>query len=169
MTNQILAFVFITAMWGAAVVFVGRLERRERFRLRAAACVGCFYILTIGMMILVPQQVLSLRLIWRIVGMPILMVFIYVCWNLSISLCLYYGMWAFMAWQLLCELWIGLASFLQYVGKNSQINTVLLCVLVFVTGYLLIAITLAKWMPEDSKEKLGPRQLISAIVIFFSI
>ena len=75
-------------------------------------------------------------------------------------------MWAFMAWQLLCELWTGIISFWQYSEADMGIRSVLLCLAVFAVGFVLIAFTIAKWMPEDSKERLGPRQLISAIVIF---
>lgn len=166
MTEQILAFVFITAMWVSAMVFVGRQERREQFRLKAVSCIGSFYLLTVGLMFLLPEYSLILRIVWRVIGMPVLMLFIYVCWKLSLSISLYYGMWAFMAWQLLCELWTGMQSFLQYIGRSSEWNAIASSALIFIIGYLLVAITLAKWMPEDSKERLGPRQLISAIVIF---
>lgn len=166
MINMVLAVIFITAMWVSAVVFVGRLERREKFWLRLILCTACFYLMSLGMLRFMTQNFLLLRLIWRVIGMPMLEIFIYVCWKLSISLSLYYGIWAFMSWQLLCELWTGLISFFQYIGKNTEAKEILLCIFIFIIEYLLIGITLAKWMPEDSKEKLGPRQLISAIVIF---
>ena len=164
--NQILAFLFITAMWISAMVFVGRLERREHFWVRVVCCIAAFYLMTAGLLFLVPVRMMVLRIIWRVIGMPVLMLFINVCWNLSWSLSLYYGMWAFMAWQLLGELLSGISSFLQYIHKGTEVNELILCILIFVVGYLIIAITLAKWMPEDSKEKLGPRQLLSAIIIF---
>ena len=166
MINQILAFIFITAMWISAWVFVGRIEQKDHFWIRMSVCIIIFYLLTVALMFLVPQKTLMLRMIWRVIGMPLLLVFIYSCWKLSLSVSLYYGMWAFMAWQLLCELWMGITTFLQVSEKSREESGVLLCILIFGIGYLLIAITLAKWMPEDSKEKLGPRQLISAIFIF---
>ena len=166
MTDQILAFIFVTAMWISAMVFVGRLERKVHFIFRVSACIIIFYLLTAGLMIFLTEKLMILRIIWRVVGMPLLVVFIYNCFKLSLSLSLYYGMWAFMAWQLLCELWTGVTSFFLYFEKGVGIKSVFLCILIFSVGYLIIAITLAKWMPEDSKERLGPRQLISAIVIF---
>ena len=98
--------------------------------------------------------------------MPVLWVFVYTCWKLSFSLSLYYGMWAFMSWQLLCELWTAANAALQYMKQSTPMLEVLLSLAIFAGGNLLIRFTLARWMPEDSKEKLGPRQLISAIVIY---
>lgn len=166
MINQILAFLFITFMWVSAIVFVGRMDRKEHFGLRMIGYIGFFYLLTAVFMIIFAEKIMLLRIIWRIIGMPMLLVFIYTCWKLSFSLSLYYGMWAFMAWQLLCELWMGIISFLQYFEKDMGMKSVWLCLAVFMAGSVLIAFTLAKWMPQDSKERLGPRQLISAIVIF---
>lgn len=166
MIAQILAFIFITFMWISAIVFVGRLERKEHFVFHASVCIAGFYLLTEVLMIFLPEKMMMLRIIWRIIGMPMLLIFIYFCWKLSFSLSLYYAMWAFMAWQLLCELWTGIISFWQYSEADMGIRSVLLCLAVFAVGFVLIAFTIAKWMPEDSKERLGPRQLISAIVIF---
>ena len=164
--EQLLAFLMVTAMWISAMVFVGRLDRKEHFGGRVCIYVVSFYLLTVGTMFFLTEKIMLLRIIWRIIGMPILVIFIFNCWKISISLSLYYGMWAFMAWQLLCELWLGAAHFFGYLDKDTGAESTLLCILIFVLGYLIIGITLAKWMPEDSKERLGPRQLISAIVIF---
>lgn len=166
MINQLLAIVFITAMWVSAFVFVGNSERRERFGIRVVLCISCFYALTFILLSCMVEEMMNLRMIWKAVGMPVLVVFIYICWELSFSLCLYYGMWAFMVWQFLGELWTGLVSYLQHYGISSQVQELIINIIIFGAGNLLIAFTLARWMSEDSKEKLGPRQLISALVIF---
>lgn len=164
--NQMLAFVFVSAMWVCTFAYVKEIERKERFVLRTATCIGSFYALTLLFMILLPVEMSLLRVIWRVIGMPVLLVFIYNCWNLSLSLSLYYAMWAFMSWQLMCELWLGAISVLQYMNQSTPVVELILSLAIFAIGNLLIRWTLARWMPEDSKEKLGPRQLISAIVIF---
>ena len=164
--EQLLAFIFVSATWVCAFTYVKEIERRERFRLRATLCIGSFYALTLLFMLFLSAEISILRVIWRAIGMPVLLVFIYYCWNLSFSLSLYYSMWAFMSWQLLCELWIGAISVLQYINKSTSQLEIILSLLIFAVGNLAIRFTLARWMPADSKEKLGPRQLISALVIF---
>src|SRR5699024_5003829 len=39
-------------------------------------------------------------------------------------------------------------------------------VLTFLIAFLLIGFTIAKWIQEDGKGSIGPRQLTSALVIF---
>ena len=164
--EQILDFIFITAMWVSAVVFVGGMNRRETFWLRLTSCIVGFYLLTLGMLFWLPGEEQVIRIVWRIIGTPVLVVFIRICWHLSLSLSTYYGMWSFMTWQLLCELWSGFTVLLKYTGHASAVWNVVFSIGVFGLGYIIIALTLARWMPEDGKEKIGPRQLISAIVIF---
>lgn len=164
--NQMLAFVFVSAMWICAITYVREIERKEHFRLRAVLYIGSFYVLTMLFMCFFSAEISLLRLIWRVIGMPVLFVFIYICWDLSASLSLYYAMWSFMSWQLMCELWIGAVSVLQYTRSSTPLQEIILSLLTFTIGNLIVRFTLAHWMPEDSKEKLGPRQLISAIVIF---
>jgi len=164
--NQILAFIFVSAMWICAFSYVKEIERKERFWLRVTLCIGSFYAMTLLFMVIWSAELTLLRLVWRIIGMPVLWVFVYICWRLSFSLSLYYGMWAFMSWQLLCELWTGANAVLQYMKQSTPMSELLLSLAIFAGGNLLIRFTLARWMPEDSKEKLGPRQLISAIVIY---
>ena len=164
--EQLLAFIFITAMWIGAFAYVGKLERREKFWLKVALSSGSFYVITALAVYGFSAEIGILRIIWRVIGMPVLLLFIYICWKLSFSLSVYYAMWAFMSWQLLCELWTGLISFLQYMGMVKPAYELFFCLLIFVVGNLIIWFTLSRWMSEDSKEKLGPRQLISALVIY---
>ena len=164
--EQMLAFIFVSAMWVCAFSYVKEIERREHFWLRVTLCISSFYVLTLIFTFLWPVELAWLRVVWRAIGMPVLLIFVYICWNLSFSLSLYYGMWAFMSWQLMCELWIGAVSILNYVHLSTPLKEVHLSLLIFIVCNFVIRFTLARWMPEDSKETLGPRQLISAVVIF---
>ncbi len=164
--NFVLGLIFVTAMWIGTVVYVGRMERREHFSIRLALCVGGFYALAAAFIVLFSKNFMMLSVLWRIIGMPILVVFIYVCWNLSVSLCLYYAMWAFMSWQLMCELWIGIIMIIQPFAEKELKWQAIIGLFIFFIVNLIIGFTIARWMPEDGKEKIGPRQLFSALVIF---
>lgn len=158
--------IFITAMWMSALVYVGRMERREGFATKLVLCVGGLYAVTAVLVMCLSADMAMLRVLWRIAGVPILVVFIYACWKLSFSLSLYYAMWAFMSWELMCELWLGIMSALRYFEMAEQAKELACGVFIFAVGNLIVGGTIARWMPEDSKEKLGPRQLILAIIIF---
>lgn len=164
--GQILAFLFVSAMWTSAFVYAGKVERRDRFWLKTTLWIGGFYALIALFMNVMAVEISLLRLFWRAIGMPLLLGFIYYCWNLSLSRSLYCAMWAFMSWQLLCEFWTGLMSFLRYINLKMPLQEIVSGLLIFGVGNVLIWFTIARWVPEDSKEKLGPRQLISALVIY---
>ena len=164
--NFVLALIFATAMWIGTVVYVGRMVQRENFPMRLIVCVGGFYALAAAFIALFSKNLMGLSVLFRIIGMPILVVFIYGCWNISVSLCLYYAMWAFMSWQLMSELWIGIIMIIQPFTEIGLKWLALIGLLIFSVGNLMIGFTIARWMSEDGKEKIGPRQMISAIVIF---
>lgn len=164
--EQILAVIFILAMWLCAFTYVGNMQRRERFWPKVLLAVGAFYIFLDLCVRAASADVFVIQIIFRVCGMPILFLVVYSCWRLSFSLSLYYSIWAFMSWHFMCELWMGLLSLLEYLGIVTRTRGVVPALLVFGVGNLLIRFTFARWMPEDSKEKLGPRQLISAVVIF---
>lgn len=159
--------IFLTAMWAGAIVYVGRMERRGHFAARMILCTGGFYMLSAGLVFRLSGKPALLSILWRVIGMPMLVLFIFVCWKITFSLCLYYAMWAFMSWQLLCELGIGVIFIFRYLGMAVQ-QGIFISLFLFLCGNLAIGFTIARWMPEDRKEKIGPRQLTSAIVIFLA-
>ena len=164
--EQIQAFVFVTAIWLSTFAYVGKFERRELFGIRAIFSIMAFYVISYLCVLKFSGEVMALRLVWRAIGMPLSVAFIYACWKLSLSLSFYYGMWSFMSWQLICELWMGLIGFAQYIGRELLLDKVISSILFFGIGYTIIRLTLARWMPEDGKEKLGPRQLILGLSIY---
>ena len=153
--NFVLALIFATAMWIGTVVYVGRMVQRENFPMRLIVCVGGFYALAAAFIALFSKNLMGLSVLFRIIGMPILVVFIYGCWNISVSLCLYYAMWAFMSWQLMSELWIGIIMIIQPFTEIGLKWLALIGLLIFSVGNLMIGFTIARWMSEDGKEKIG--------------
>ena len=120
-----------------------------------------------GLVNLLPiQELLEIRFIMRLLGLGIIIVFVHTCFQVSWSVAIYDSIWALMSWQLILELWIGVLSL---VGDSISVVSsfaVISQVLIFIIGYLLIAVTIAKWMPDGGPKKIGPRQLTSAVLIF---
>lgn len=166
MMGWLLAGIFILSMWGCVFTYVGGMERRTGFAPKVLCYVGFFFVVAAVCSSIFPDRLYMIHMLLRIAGMPLLFLAVYHCFKLSPSLSLYYSIWAFMSWHFLCELWMGEVSLLRYLGITVPMQEVMVALLIFVAGNLIIRFTLARWMPEDSKEKLGPRQLISAVVIF---
>jgi hypothetical protein len=78
---------------------------------------------------------------------------------------MYCGAWTLISQQLLNEL----ATLLYHVGKRfflwSDWLWLGLTVLLFLLGYAAIGLTVARWMPENGRYDVGPRQFTSAMVL----
>lgn len=166
MAGWLLAGIFILAMWTSVFIYVGRMERRSFFTQKIIVYIGIFFIIAGICSSMFLDKLYLIHMLLRVAGMPTLFLAVYHCYKLSPSLSLYYSIWAFMSWHFLGELWMGIVSLCRYLEIMVSGLDVIFALLIFGIGNLVIRFTLARWMPENSKEKLGPRQLISAVVIF---
>lgn len=166
MSSYLQVFIPVTAMWLSIVCFGWREEEKPHLALRMTLCVGCVYLLAVLLSLVAAKEVILVRILWRLFAAPVLGCFIYACWKLSASLALYYAMWSFMLWQLQCELWFILISFGKGAGSINPNMELLISILVFAIGNIIVFLTIARWMPMDGNQKIGPRQLVSAILIF---
>ena len=154
------------AFFMGSLVYAYRRERQECFKRNLTLSVLIFGAFA-GLVNLLPiQELLEIRFIMRLLGLGIIIVFVHTCFQVSWSVAIYDSIWALMSWQLILELWIGVLSL---VGDSISVVSsfaVISQVLIFIIGYLLIAVTIAKWMPDGGPKKIGPRQLTSAVLIF---
>ena len=90
--------------------------------------------------------------------------FVRVCAGMPWMSTVYCGIWAIVSQQLLFELWalpqlyVGAAprpAFLWWLAGGA----------IFAVGFTAQALTLARWMPEEGRYRVGPRQCVSAIAL----
>lgn len=162
----LLAGIFIMSIGTSAFAYVGKMERREGFFPKMMCCIGLFFAVAAVCGGMFYNRFDIIQMLLRVAGMPVLFLAVYHCFKLSPSLSLYYSIWSFISWHFMCELWLGLNALFRYMGITFFMQEIVSALFIFAVGNLLIRLTLARWMPEDSKERLGPRQLISAVVIF---
>ena len=93
-----------------------------------------------------------------LIGMPLCVLFACWFWKLALSLSIYYSIWAFMAWQFLWEL--------HCTVDNTKMVILICGICVFLIGNLTFWYLKSHWLVDKEREKIGPRQLSSAIVIF---
>lgn len=104
------------------------------------------------------------RLFVRFGGFVLLILFLHTCWEIPWSVAVYDSIWAVVSWQLLYELWMGIGS--VYVADS--VWRVCAAVVIFAAGQLIAAFTIARWMPQGAGKEIGPRQIGSAVLIFFA-
>lgn len=152
----------------AAVVYAYTMERREDFGKRVLISLVGFFVITTPVNMLPITMLRGVLIFARIIGFLLIAFFLWWCWNVSWSVAVYTSVWAFMSWQLLYEIWLGISDSIGTIGEHNRVVTIVLCSGVFVTGYLLVGVTIAKWMPVGGPKRIGPRQLVSSLMIMMA-
>lgn len=169
MTDDLKMWFLFMAFWASGAVFVWPLEKKKDFWRR----IGFFAIAILSSFVvflcfLWDGQV-WLEVIVKSVSNIVMVFFLYTCWEISLSAALYDMIWAVSLWQLLLEVW----KVVQLFGKEAfELNIfaeVFAMTLLFSGAYIVCIQTIAKWMPNDRKKKIGPRQTLSAVLIFLII
>ncbi len=154
------------AFFVSGVIYVHTMERREYFWQRILGWAGIFILLLAFLNTFLPDITMGVRVGFRMIGYCLLILLARSCWNISWSLAMYQAIWAFMSWQLLFEIGLGIHwKSMEYGNGMAAYNWIAMLV-IFLGGCIIATFTIAKWMPEGGTKKIGPRQLISAFLIF---
>lgn len=162
-------WVLQSMFWCSGAVFVYSLEKREKFRLRAVCFAGIILVYSLTFQFFFWNGQSSREYLARFISMMLLVAFVYSGWKSSFSTALYNSIWAIVLWQLLTEVWTVIEFlYAEYYQKNPYM-VIPGMILLFCINYGIVAKTIGKWMPMDRRETIGPRQLLSAVLIFLII
>ena len=158
-----------TLFWSSGAAFAYSFERRDKFKQRAIGFAISIVIYSIVFLILFQTGSYMVEKAAWIIGVLLMVGMLYSCWKTSLSTALYNAIWAIVLWQILTEVW----TVIELIGKSyfeQNPYMILVGMLLFYSmNYLLVAKTIGKWMPIDRRESIGPRQLLSAILVFVII
>lgn len=159
-------WVMQSLFWGSGAVFAYSLEKREKFRARVVWFAGFILVFSFFFLISLWDGREETLYVYRVVSEALMIIFLYSGWKTTFSTAVYNSIWAITLWQLLLEVW-SVIEFLgaEYFRKNPPMIIVGILML-FGVNYTIVAKTIGKWMPLDRRESIGPRQLMSAILIF---
>ena len=153
----------VTGLWIAALLFLWPLRRRENFRLRLAAGLAG------GVLLHLPVGLLSPRsgLLWLVflVSFVLAVGFFILCADISRSAAVYCAAWVMVLYHLSCSLAMALRRALDRWPLTAGICAAAAVVLL----YLIVGLTLARWMPVKGTYQIGPRQFSLALVLLLLI
>lgn len=169
MADDLRIWVFQMLFWAAGAVFAYPMEKRDRFRLRALCFAGIVIVYTVVFQVWVWDGDHTAEKIARIVSMFLMVGFLYSGWKTSFTTAIYNAIWAIVLWQLLSELW----SVIELQGNSyftEHPAMIIVGILVFyAVNYYIVSRTIGKWMPIDRRYYIGPRQTLSALLLFLII
>lgn len=155
--------------WSSGAVFAYSLERREQFRKRAIVFGGIVILYSIVFWFLLWDGSVEIEYLCRFISMIIMVAFLYYEWECKFTVALYNAIWAIAIWQIVSEVW-SVIEFMgaEYFAENPYMIIVGM-ILLFSASHILVGTTIGKWMPMDRKDVIGPRQTVSAILLFLII
>lgn len=161
-----LVWINEAALFFSIFVYTFTQLRREDFgrRMAVTAVVYAVIIMAVNAMLIneVIKADIYLRMFWYLMVVLVLKF----CWEVKWSYAFYFGMWAFVSWQLLCGIWQQIMVIAHISISHTPFTAAAGNILVFAVGFAVASLTFAKWMTENVV-KIGPRQLSSGILIFF--
>lgn len=169
MIHQIEMFIIFFCFWSCGAVFSYTVERRKNFKRNATIIGIVLLLLFVGFCLIFPSQVFMRKVIAKNISIILMFFSVWGLWDMYATTAIYNTIWAVSLWQLLFEVWNVTQVFVGNIFARNDILRLLVMVGIFAFGHVVCAFTIAKWMPEDRKRKLGPRQTSSAILIFLII
>ena len=162
----ILQGTFLTS----GIVFASAMEKREPFQKRFIfSFAATFSLLILVYFFKVDVSVFLLLMTKSLFCIVLMVSFLHFCWEMSWSVAVYDSIWAISLWIMLCEDWKVIRELIINKWGSQWLSLLFFFGLLFALGHLVCAYTIAKWMPKDRKEKLGPRQMSSAVLIYLLI
>lgn len=166
MTGNLERWILFFLFWASGAVFVWPMKKRKSFWRKIA---GLFVVVFGGFLVFFHflwDGQIGLEVLAKTAGNIIMVYFLYTCWEISLSVAVYNMIWAVSLWQLLLEVWKVTQMFGEALFEQSVLKEVIGILLLFSGFYLVCVGTIAKWMQKDQKKNIGPRQTLSAILIF---
>ena len=160
MDNFMTVLISTCVLFGSALVFIAPLRKRDNWGLYLIPMFALFFLLmginigANGLYWLGGQflQYLGIVLMVRL------------CTKISISADFYCGVWILIIGETTHELWLWLRSFFSAYLTTTAMD--ILSILIFAAVlFFFIHRTIARWMPQGDLYQIGPRQLLSALLL----
>ena len=166
--DMIQFWLFQCFFWASGAVFSYPLKKRKNFMIRIISFAGIVLIYSLLFLFLFWNGAEQIEFLFRLVSGLLMVLFLYVCWESDISVAVYNAVWAIALWQLLTEVWAVIGFLAESFLEQYPYVIVGGIILLFAVNDVIVAKTIGKWMPID-RHKVGPRQLVSAVLIFLII
>ncbi len=154
------------ALWISGIVFALHNDFRDNARKRI--CISILILLAniVAIIYIMIQAPINVEFMLHLCVYIVMSALIYVNWKVSYSIAVYLTIWAVICWQIIfeiCDIWNVIPG--TEFGRVTIIRWGVM-VLLFAIGYIVVAFTISKWLLSEGRKTLGPRQMISAILLF---
>lgn len=164
--DRVSQWICILAFLPSGFIYVYTIQRRIVNRKHIAIGLFLFFLLCAGMEKMTYGNPAGSGFFVRILGFLFLIWLLHTGIRLTWNAAIYYGVWAFLTWQILSEVWLILDRLSAPLRAGTSWPEWILGLLVYLIGYTLSALTIGRFMPDGGEKKIGPRQLSLALLDF---
>lgn len=153
------------AFWLGGIVFIHREEKRNNFTVR----MWISSVIALALCIVLSAYSrgdfpLEKVIIHGISSIGLICYFL--CnWKITYSIAVYNFVWTRIVWWLIIETWQFIIVALNRITPLHVQKGYIGLFIFFLLLYAVCNVTIARWIPESGKKKIGPKQLISAMLI----
>ena len=162
---QIGSVICEIALWFGGIVFIHREEERNNFSMRMWISSIIAVALCVALSIYYGGDFPFREGILQVVSTAAGIAFMLWNWKTTPSIAIYNFIWTRIVWWLTIELYQFIIVAIERVVLLTVLAHSLILVLLFVISYGICNFTIARWIPENGKKRIGPRQLTLAILI----
>lgn len=149
----------------AAIIFMHQKKKRDSFKRRIAISSGVLLAVILFTSGSAMSDSLMIDMIFQVMVSICTMIYLKINWEISFSIAIYDTLFARLFWWILVEVARFVFTMLVYLRGSLPKEWICAGLILFLAaGLLLLAKTVALWIPEN-RSKIGPRQLLSAVLI----
>lgn len=166
MKDQVSRWIMQVAFLASGQIYVHTIEPKPENR-KKTACIAVILLLFFAVL----NRFYVYDEFWpemavRMTGFLLLGYMSYTGRKLSLVAAFYYSIWAFCSWQLMYEWYLVCYHTGGAYWNNRQVQLWMTEIMIFAVGYVIVAITIGRIIPDKGKKTIGPRQLLLAMITF---
>lgn len=161
-------WIYRAAFWLSGMIFTIPMEKRGNFKRNFWIFLSVAAVYEVFLWILPGNGTVVKEALGRVAGSMILWAGLCGCWEVSRSVACYNMIWGVSVWVVTAE---GISVLLRYCPwfwENDLLRKFGI-ISAYLISYLLCYATIARWMPRERKERLGPRQMTLTATLFLVI
>ena len=166
MVEQVSRWIMQIAYLISGFIYVHTIEKKQENRKKVRLLTVVFLLFFAGLNQFYEYDNFWAEMAMRLISFFMLGYLIYMNRKLSWFAAYYYTIWAFCAWQLMYEWYLVCHNMGgdYWIGRHTQLLT--LEILIFAVGYLIVALTIGRIIPDKGRKSIGPRQMLLAFLTF---
>ncbi|MBQ8857369.1 MAG: GHKL domain-containing protein [Lachnospiraceae bacterium] len=158
-------WTYFAAFFLSGIIFTLPMEKREGFQKKITLFVLVNTLLGVLILHIPEGNVIVQEAVFMALGCALQVIMLRTCWEISWSVAVYNMVWGVSLWEIVVE-GASMLLTLRRGVRPEAVGEQLIILGAYAITFSICLCTIAKWMPEGRKERLGPRQMSLTILLF---